>query len=387
MVRRRERSAPGSSAAGRLTPPSSSLDACASASAAELGDDAGVTAASSAPDPAATEHTDDDAASSHRRADDPAPVSTPTIVEATPRPLNLLILSRGSRLYSTRRLVEAAVARGHAVRVVDHTRCYVEVRTSGPTVFYDGEPLVDIDAIIPRIGASVTEYGSSIVRQFETQGVFSATPSLALARARDKLRSLQVLARDRVAIPHTLFARRAGDLDDLLERLGGPPVVIKLLEGTQGVGVVLAETKKAAKSVLQAFEGLKADVIVQEFIREAKGADLRVIVVGGRVVAAMRRVGAPGEFRANVHQGGSTEKVTLTRKERALAVRAAKSLGLPIAGVDMLRSERGPLVIEVNASPGLEGIESASNVDVAGAIIQWVEEHLPKKRRRDRVGA
>ena len=314
-------------------------------------------------------------------------MTTPQHEPATPRPLRLLVLSRRRRLYSTRRLVEAAAARGHHVRVVDHTKCYVEVRNSGPTVFYDGEPLTGIDAIIPRIGASVTEYGSAIVRQFETQGVFTTTPSLALARARDKLRSLQLLARDRVAIPHTLFARRASDLDDLLERLGGPPVVIKLLEGTQGVGVVLAETKKAAKSVLQAFEGLKADVIVQEFIKEAKGADLRVIVVGGRVVAAMRRVGAPGEFRANVHQGGTAEKVTLTQRERRLAVKAARSLGLEVAGVDMLRSERGPLVIEVNASPGLEGIESASSVDVAGSIIQYVEENVPKKRKRDRVGA
>jgi len=334
--------------------------------------------------PAPTDATPEDGA---RRATDVGPVTTAPSSPASPRPLKLIVLSRRARLYSTRRLVEAARARGHEVRVVDHTKCYVEVRNSGPTVFFDGEALTEVDAIIPRIGASVTEYGSAIVRQFETQGVFSATPSIALTRARDKLRSLQLFARDRVAIPHTLFARRASDLDDMLERLGGPPVVIKLLEGTQGVGVVLAETKKAAKSVLQAFEGLKADVIVQEFIKEAKGADLRVIVVGGRVVAAMRRVGAPGEFRANVHQGGTTEKVKLTRQERALAVRAAKSLGLPIAGVDMLRSERGPLVIEVNASPGLEGIESASEVDVAGAIIQFVEEHLPKKRSRDRVGA
>ncbi|MCB0879003.1 MAG: 30S ribosomal protein S6--L-glutamate ligase [Thermoleophilia bacterium] len=312
---------------------------------------------------------------------------TPQAEQASPRQLNLLVLSRGKRLYSTRRLVEAAVARGHSCRVIDHTRCYVEVSNTGPRVFFDGEPLVDVDAIIPRIGASVTEYGSSIVRQFETQGVFTVTPSIALVRARDKLRSLQLLAREKAAIPHTLFARRASDLDDLLERLGGPPVVIKLLEGTQGVGVVLAETKKAAKSVLQAFEGLKADVIVQEFIKEAKGADLRVIVVGGRVVAAMRRVGAPGEFRANVHQGGTTEKVKLTQRERRLAVKAAKALGLPVAGVDLLRSERGPLVIEVNASPGLEGIEFASEVDVAGAIVQWIEENLPKKRKRDRVGA
>lgn len=335
------------------------------------------------PPTAATE----DAVSAARRATDPAPVTTPTNEPATPRRLKLVVLSRGRRLYSTRRLVEAATARGHEVQVVDHTKCYVEVRTSGPTVFHDGEPLLGVDAIIPRIGASVTEYGAAIVRQFETQGVFTTTPSIALTRSRDKLRSLQLLAREKAAIPHTLFARRASDLDDLLERLGGPPVVIKLLEGTQGVGVVLAETKKAAKSVLQAFEGLKADVIVQEFIKEARGADLRVVVVGGRVVAAMRRVGAPGEFRANLHQGGSTEKVTLTQRERRLAVRAAKAMGLPVAGVDMLRSERGPLVIEVNASPGLEGIESAAEVDVAGAIVQWIEEHLPKKRRRDRVGA
>ena len=339
-----------------------------------------------APPPPPTLATDD-AALAARRATDPGPVTTPTSEPATPRPLRILVLSRRRRLYSTRRIVEAAAARGHHVRVVDHTKCYVEVRNSGPTVFHDGDPLTDVDAIVPRIGASVTEYGSAIVRQFETQNVFTTTPSLGLSRARDKLRSLQVLARDRVAIPHTLFARRASDLDDLLERLGGPPVVIKLLEGTQGVGVVLAETKKAAKSVLQAFEGLKADVIVQEFIKEAKGADLRVIVVGGKVVAAMRRVGAPGEFRANVHQGGSAEKVTLTQRERRLAIKAAKSLGLEVAGVDMLRSERGPLVIEVNASPGLEGIETASGVDVAGAIIQYVEEHVPKKRKRDRVGA
>ncbi len=339
-----------------------------------------------APPPPPTLATDD-AALAARRATDPGPVTTPTSEPATPRPLRILVLSRRRRLYSTRRIVEAAAARGHHVRVVDHTKCYVEVRNSGPTVFHDGDPLTDVDAIVPRIGASVTESGSAIVRQFETQNVFTTTPSLGLSRARDKLRSLQVLARDRVAIPHTLFARRASDLDDLLERLGGPPVVIKLLEGTQGVGVVLAETKKAAKSVLQAFEGLKADVIVQEFIKEAKGADLRVIVVGGKVVAAMRRVGAPGEFRANVHQGGSAEKVTLTQRERRLAIKAAKSLGLEVAGVDMLRSERGPLVIEVNASPGLEGIETASGVDVAGAIIQYVEEHVPKKRKRDRVGA
>lgn len=340
--------------------------------------------ADSVPPPtAATE----DAVSAARRATDPTPVTTPTHEPATPRRLKLIVLSRGRRLYSTRRLVEAAMARGHEVHVVDHTKCYVEVRTSGPTVFHDGAPLSGVDAIIPRIGASVTEYGAAIVRQFETQGVFTTTPSIALTRSRDKLRSLQLLAREKAAIPHTLFARRASDLDEMLERLGGPPVVIKLLEGTQGVGVVLAETKKAAKSVLQAFEGLKADVIVQEFIKEAKGADLRVIVVGGRVVAAMRRVGAPGEFRANLHQGGSTEKVTLTQRERRLAVRAAKAMGLPVAGVDMLRSERGPLVIEVNASPGLEGVEFAAEVDVAGAIVQWIEENLPKKRRRDRVGA
>lgn len=341
------------------------------------------------PEPSAEAPSDQPGAaddSQARRSTDPGTVTTTPVEEPTPRCLNLLVLSRGARLYSTRRLVEAAVARGHEVRVVDHTQCYVEVRNSGPTIFYRGEPLTKVDAIIPRIGASVTEYGASIVRQFETQGVFTTTRSIALTRARDKLRSLQTLARERIAIPHTLFARRASDLDEMLERLGGPPVVIKLLEGTQGVGVVLAETKKAAKSVLQAFEGLKADVIVQEFIREAKGADLRVIVVGGRVVAAMQRTGAPGEFRANVHLGGRAERVTLTQRERRTAVRAAKALGLSFAGVDLLRSDRGPLVIEVNASPGLEGIESASHVDVAGALIQWIEEHLPKKRQRDRVG-
>lgn len=343
---------------------------------------------SSLPDPPPQQPVSDAwaAVDAPRRSTDPSLVTTKVTDAATPRSLNLVVLSRGSRLYSTRRLVEAAVARGHHVRVVDHTECYVEVRNTGPTVSVQKEALTGIDAVIPRIGASVTEYGAAIVRQFETQGVFTPTPSIALTRARDKLRSLQTLARERIAIPHTLFARHASDLDELLERLGGPPVVIKLLEGTQGVGVVLAETKKAAKSVLQAFEGLKADVIVQEFIREAKGADLRVIVVGGRVVAAMQRTGAPGEFRANVHQGGKAERVTLTQRERRTAVRAAKALGLHVAGVDLLRSERGPLVIEVNASPGLEGIELASQVDVAGAIIQYVEENLPKKRKRDRVG-
>lgn len=316
----------------------------------------------------------------------PAPKAVAPIEEIR-RPLRLLVLSRGENLYSTRRLVEAATAHGHSVQVVDHTRCYVEIRNSGPAVFHEGQALTRIDAIIPRIGPSVTEYGAAIVRQFETQGVFTTTPSLALSRARDKLRSSQLLVRERVAIPHTVFARKPSDVGDLLDRLGGPPVVIKLLSGTQGVGVVLAETKKAAISVMQAFHGLKADILVQEFIKESKGSDLRVIVAGSTVVAAMRRVGAPGEFRANVHQGGSVEAVKLTRRERSLALKAARALGLPIAGVDMLQSDRGPLVIEVNASPGLEGIERASEVDVASAIIQWIEENLPKKRRRDRVGA
>jgi ribosomal protein S6--L-glutamate ligase len=307
--------------------------------------------------------------------------------EASPPPVKIVILSRSAQLYSTRRLVEAAETRGHEPLVIDHTRCYVDIRRGAAVVRYEGQPVTGVDALIPRIGHSVTQYGAAILRQFENQGVFCLVSSIALVRARDKLRSYQLLAREKVDIPNTAFARHPSDIDDLLADVGGPPVIIKTLQGTQGVGVVIAETKKAAKSVMQAFYGLKADILVQEFIKEAKGADLRVIVVGNRVVAAMRRQGREDEFRANVHQGGSVEKVTLSAKERRMAVKAAKSLGLAVAGVDLLQSARGPLVLEVNASPGLEGIERATGVDVAAAIIQYAEEHAPRKPRRDRVGA
>ncbi len=288
--------------------------------------------------------------------------------------MRLGILSRKASLYSTRRLREAAKERGHRVRVIDFLRCTMEVRSKDPAVFYKGEPL-GLDAIVPRIGASVTFYGTAVVRQFETMGVYSTAESQAIVRSRDKLRSLQLLSREGVGLPVTAFARSVKDTKGLIDLVGGAPLIIKLLEGTQGRGVVLAETAKAAESVIDAFRQLNANILVQEFIKEAGGSDVRAIVVGDRIVASMIRQAAPGEFRSNIHRGGTAEATKLSTKERRTALRAARALGLSIAGVDMIRSARGPLVLEVNSSPGLEGIEGATGVDVAGEIIEFAEGH------------
>lgn len=298
----------------------------------------------------------------------------------------IFILSRNKDLYSTSRLFQAAEARGHHVEVIDHTKCYVVMEKGKPQVYYGDHPLEKVDAVIPRIGASVTFYGSAIVRQFEMQRVFTTTPSLGLIRSRDKLRSLQFLSRKGVDIPKTAFAKYPSDVKHLIKQVGGAPLIIKILEGTQGLGVVLAETPKAAKSVIEAFYGLNANILVQEFIQESKGADIRAFVVNGEVVGAMKRQGADGEFRSNIHRGGSGSIITLNRRERSAAIKAAKTLGLPVAGVDMLQSSRGPLIIEVNSSPGLKGIEEATEIDIAGKIIDYVEEGISaNKRKRKKI--
>ena len=296
------------------------------------------------------------------------------------------ILSRGPNLYSTSRLAKAAEERGHDVRVVDYLRCYMTMTSRNPTVLLGGEKL-EFDAIIPRIAAQRTFYGTAVVRQFEMMGVFSANESQAITRTRDKLRSLQVLSRTDVDMPLTGFANSTRDIEGLIEAVGGAPLVIKLLEGTQGVGVVLAESKSAARSVLAAFRQLTPNILVQEYIRESRGTDLRCLVIGNKVVAAMERRARPGEFRSNLHQGGSAHEVKLTTKERRTAVKATRALGLNVAGVDMLRSDRGPLVIEVNSSPGLEGVETATGLDVAGMIIKFCEANAAKGADRGRVKA
>ncbi|MBN8736933.1 MAG: 30S ribosomal protein S6--L-glutamate ligase [Xanthomonadales bacterium] len=290
--------------------------------------------------------------------------------------MKVAILSRNSRLYSTTRLVAAARARGHRVRVLDPLRCYMRIARDGFSVHYGGRALKGVDAVIPRIGASVTFYGTAVLRQFEMMGVYTPNPSEAVLRARDKLRSLQILARHGIDLPVTVFGDNPDDTSDLLNMLGAPPHVIKLNEGAQGSGVVLAEKPAASQSVIEAFRGLYANFLVQEFVREANGRDVRCFVVGDRVVAAMQRAAMDGDFRANLHRGGTGSAVRLSAAERRIALRAAEVLGLGIAGVDLLRSERGPLVLEVNASPGLEGIEAVSGVDVAEAVIRHVETML-----------
>ena len=293
--------------------------------------------------------------------------------------MNLAILSRNSSLYSTRRLREAAEERGHDVRILDYLRCVIDITSHRPKIHYGGDPLQPLDAVIPRIGATHTFYGTAVVRQFEMMGVYPTVESQAISRSRDKLRSLQLLAAEGVGLPVTSFAHSTKDIDGLIKLVGGAPLVVKLLEGTQGMGVVLAETKKAAESVIGAFRQLNANILVQEFIKEAGGSDIRAFVVGNRVVAAMERTAAPGEFRSNVHRGGEAKKVKLTPEERATAKRAAKILGLNIAGVDLMRSNHGPVVLEVNSSPGLEGIEDATNIDVAGKVIEFVENNAAVK--------
>ncbi len=283
------------------------------------------------------------------------------------------ILSRNPKLYSTRRLIEAARARGHSVRVIDVLRCYMDITSHNPTIHYKGEELTEFDAVIPRIGASVTYYGTAVVRQFEMMGTYSVNESVAITRSRDKLRSLQLLSREGIGLPITTFAHSLDDVDGLIDEVGGAPLVIKVLEGTQGLGVVLAETKNAAKSVIEAFMGLDANILVQEFIKESAGCDIRCLVIGGKVVAAMQRSGAPGEFRSNLHRGGEASAVKITPEERSTAQRAAKTLGLNVCGVDLLRSNHGPVIMEVNSSPGLRGIEQVSGKDIAGMIIEFLE--------------
>ena len=290
--------------------------------------------------------------------------------------MNIKILSRNPKLYSTRRLVEAAEKRKHNVQVIDPLKCDLVIEKRNPNVYYKGKYIEDTDAIIPRIGASVTFYGTAVVRQFEMMGAFSTIDSEALVRSRDKLRSMQVLTRARIGLPKTVFTNYSRDVEGVIQQVGGTPLVIKLLEGTQGLGVVLAETKTAAKSVIEAFNGLQARVIVQEFIKEAKGADIRVFVIDGHVVGAMKRQSKEGEFRYNLHQGGSAEVIELTDEEEIAAIKAAKAMRLGVAGVDMLQSDRGPLILEVNSSPGLEGIEKATGKDIARKIVQYIEKNV-----------
>ncbi len=297
--------------------------------------------------------------------------------------MRIAILSRRPSLYSTQRLKEAGKNRGHDMSVVDYLRCYMDIASRRPQVVYQGEPL-KVDAIIPRIGASNTFYGTAVVRQFEMMGVFVANESQAISRSRDKLRSLQLLARDGIGLPVTGCAHSTKDIDGLISLAGGTPLVVKLIEGTQGVGVILAETKKAAQAVIEAFRGLDANILVQEFIKEAGGSDVRCFVVGGRVVAAMKRQAAPGEFRSNLHRGGTAEGIKISPEERSTAVRAARTMGLNISGVDVLRSNHGAVVMEVNSSPGLEGIEKATNVDVAGKIIEFIEKNAKAGKQRDK---
>lgn len=298
--------------------------------------------------------------------------------------MKIAILSRNSSLYSTHRLKEAGEARGHEMIVIDYLRCYMNITSRNPQVLYQGKPLEGIDAVIPRIGSSNTFYGTAVVRQFEMMDVFSANESQGISRSRDKLRCLQLLSKQGVGLPVTGFAHSTKDIEGLIGIVGGAPLVIKLLEGTQGIGVVLTETHQAATSVIEAFRGLNANILVQEFVAEAKGADLRCFVVGGKVIAAMKRQGAPGEFRSNLHRGGNAEQIKLSPDERSTAVKAAKAMGLKVAGVDLLRSNHGPVVMEVNSSPGLEGIEKSTDIDVAGKIIEFLEKNAGKKNS-DRI--
>ena len=298
--------------------------------------------------------------------------------------MRIAILSRNPKLYSTRRLVEAAKNRGHEAQVLDTLKCYIDIASMRPSVHYKGEMLEPFDAVIPRIGASITFYGAAVLRQFEMMGSWPANESVALTRSRDKLRSLQIMARAGIGLPLTGFANSPGDTEDLIKIVGGAPLVVKLLEGTQGKGIVLAETYKAAESLIDAFRELGANFLVQEFIKEAGGADIRAFVIGDKVVAAMKRQAKEGEFRSNLHRGGTATIVKLTPEERSTAIRAAKKMGLNIAGVDLLRSNHGPVVMEVNSSPGLEGIEKATGKDVATMIIQFIEKIARPNRTRTR---
>ncbi len=296
--------------------------------------------------------------------------------------MKIAILSQDRRLYSTRRLIEAAETRGHDTIILNVLRCYMNIASHRPTMHHKGQAIEGVGAVIPRIGASVTFYGTAVLRQFEVMGVYPLNESVAISRSRDKLRSMQLFSRKGLGMPLTGFASKPDDVKDLISQVGGAPLVVKLLQGTQGIGVVLAETNKAAESVIEGFMGVKADILVQEYIKESGGSDIRCLVVGGKVVAAMKRTAQPGEFRSNLHRGGSAELVRITPEERSTAVRAAKVMGLNVAGVDLLRSNRGPLIMEVNSSPGLEGIEAATGKDVASMIIQFIEKNASGSKTR-----
>lgn len=290
--------------------------------------------------------------------------------------MEIFILSRNINLYSTSRIVEAGRERGHVVRVIDYMRCFMNITAKKPTVYYGGESLQKADAIIPRIGASNTFYGTAVVRQFETMNCFCVNSSIAISNSRDKLRSMQILAEEGINMPVTGFASHTKDIEGVIESVGSTPLVMKLLQGTQGQGIVLAETRKAAESVMSAFRQLDADIMVQEYIKESSGTDIRAFVIGNEVVAAMKRVAPEGEFRSNLHRGATVEKISLTKEENQIAIRAASMLGLKIAGVDLMRSDRGPLILEVNSSPGLQGIEACTKMDVANQIITYLEKKI-----------
>lgn len=298
--------------------------------------------------------------------------------------MKIAMLARNPRLYSHKRLVEAAEERGHEIQIIDTLRVYMNISAHKPDVRYRGEVLPKFDAVIPRIGASITFYGMAVLRQFEVMGTWSLNESVAIGRSRDKLRSLQLLSRAGIGLPVTGFAHSTRDTEDLIEMVGGAPLVIKLLEGTQGIGVVLGETHSSAKSMIEAFHGVKSNILVQEFVKEAKGVDIRCFVIGGKVIGAMMRKGAPDDFRSNLHRGGSANIVKITPEERSTAIRAAKTLGLNVAGVDLLRSNHGPVVMEVNSSPGLEGIEKATGIDIAGKIIDFLETHAKPGKTKTR---
>ena len=298
--------------------------------------------------------------------------------------MKIALLCRNADLYSHKRLIEAAEARGHEIEAINHIRCYIDVASHRPAIHYNGRKLSGIDAVIPRIGASVTFFGTAVVRQFEMMGVYTVNESVGISRSRDKLRSLQLLSREGIGLPVTVFAHKTSNAEHILKIIGGAPVIIKLLEGTQGIGVVLGETKKGAESIIQAFGGVNTNILVQEFVKEANAEDIRCLVIGDKVVASMMRRGKEGDFRSNLHRGGSAFPIKITPQERATAIGSAKALGLSVCGVDMLRSNHGPVVMEVNSSPGLEGIEKATNVPVAEMIIEFIEKHAKSGKTRTR---
>lgn len=298
--------------------------------------------------------------------------------------MKIAMMARNAELYSHRRLVEAAEERGHEIDIINTLRCYMNITSHRPELRYQGEKLTGYDAVIPRIGASVTYYGLAVLRQFEMMGVYSLNESVAIGRSRDKLRSLQLLARDGIGLPVTAFAHETRRTDEVIEMVGGAPVVIKLIEGTQGLGVVLGETQRSARSVIEGFRGAKVQILIQEFIKEAGSSDIRMLVIGKKVVAAMERTGNESDFRSNLHRGGSSKKIKITPEERSTAIRAAKAMGLNVCGVDILRSNHGPVVMEVNSSPGLEGIENATNIDIAGKMIEFLENHAKPGKTRTR---